>query len=342
MRPRLVQGDGADAQRAFVQRRAAPGHDPHAQPGVDHEAQRVVAGDLDAQLQRQPGLRGGLGELVVDGAARVGAHKVVGQRLAQLHGLAPRQGVFRGDDQHQLIGAVRQQGHPVAVVAIVQDADVGRVLGHRIGNGRADLFLQPHIYLRVQRHEALQLGRQKLRDGRDVGHHPHMAAHAGAVFAHLAGNAVQIVEHAPRQVQQGKGGGRGGGAAVAAGEQVHAQGVFQVGQAAADGRCRQVFALCRGSDGAFFHHGYEKPQGHGIKFHGLPMVLPSDPAMPVCDGGFVHQRFAVRPPLRMMPANPNALIVCRRTTAWLCRPPHRPFHPAPLHCKACASLKWAS
>ena len=40
------------------------------------------------------------------------------------------------------------------------------------------------------------------------------------------------------------------------------------------------------------------------------MVLPSDPAMPVCDGGFVHQRFAVRPPLRMMPANPNALIVC--------------------------------
>ena len=33
---------------------ARPGHDPHAQPGVDHEAQRVVAGDLDAQLQRQP------------------------------------------------------------------------------------------------------------------------------------------------------------------------------------------------------------------------------------------------------------------------------------------------
>ena len=26
--------------------------------------------------------------------------------------------------------------------------------------------------------------------------------------------------------------------------------------------------------------------------------------MPVCDGGFVHQRFAVRPPLRMIPANP--------------------------------------
>ena len=154
-----------------------------------------------------------------------------------------------------------------------------------------------------------------------------MAAHAGAVFAHLAGNAVQIVEHAPRQVQQGKGGGRGGGAAVAAGEQVHAQGVFQVGQAAADGRCRQVFALCRGSDGAFFHHGYEKPQGHGIKFHGLPMVLPSDPAMPVCDGGFVHQRFAVRPPLRMMPAKPQR-IDCLQENHRMALPPAAPPLPS--------------
>ncbi len=145
--------------------------------------------------------------------------------------------------------------------------------------------------MRVLVQEALQLGGQELGDGRDVGHHAHMAAQAAAVLAHLLADAVQVVEHATRHVQQCIGGGRGHAAAVAAREQLHLQLALQLGQPPAGGRGGDVFACGGAGDGAFLHHGHEQAQRNRVEFHGVAIISRPRPAG-FCHAGLRWQRRA--------------------------------------------------
>ena len=241
--------------------------DAHAQTGGHHQAQRVVAGDLYAQLQRHFQQRCAAVEQAVDGTARMRAHKVIGQRL--LHGdvRAVGQRVATGGNQDQLILAVGHVGQIAAVVARVQDAKVCGVLGHGQRNFTADFFQQVDLYFWVLGHKALQLRRQELGDGRDVGHHAHMPAHTAAVFAHVACDAIHLPQHVARQIQQGIGRRRGCNAAVAAFKQAHLQLGFQLCQTAAGRRGGNVLAHSGTGNGLLFHDSNKQAQGNGVESH---------------------------------------------------------------------------
>ena len=226
--PWLIESDGFNGQRLPVQRCTLAGQHAHAKPRRHHEAQGVIAGHLDAQFQRHVQLRSAACELCIDGAARVCAHKVIGQRLAHADAAVRGQRVASGGNQDQLVLPVGGKVQFAAIAAGVEDAKVCGVLGDGQRDLRADFFLQMHLHIRVLAQKALQLLWQKLRDGRDVGHHAHMAAHAAAVFAHLACNAVDLAQHTACQIQQGIGRSRGCDAAIAALEQAHLQLGFQL------------------------------------------------------------------------------------------------------------------
>jgi hypothetical protein len=79
-----------------------------------------------------------------------------------------------------------------------------RRLRHGLQHVGAQVFLQVDLDLAVLAGKGAQVFGQELHDGRDVGVHAHMAAHAVGVFAELALHALQAVQHGAGVVQQAR------------------------------------------------------------------------------------------------------------------------------------------
>ena len=94
--------------------------------------------------------------------------------------------------------------------------------------------------------------------------HADMAAHARAVFRKVGGQSFHGFEHAACVVQQGIAGGGQFDAAWPAVEQGGIERAFQVADAFAHGRQRQVFAFGRGSEPACVGDRDEKTEGEQI------------------------------------------------------------------------------
>ncbi|MNT81252.1 hypothetical protein D3C72_2208240 [compost metagenome] len=64
-----------------------------------------------------------------------------------------------------------------------------------------EVLLQVDLDLAVLARKGAQVFGQKLEDGRDVGVHAHMAAHAVGIFAELTLHALQAKQHGAGVVQ---------------------------------------------------------------------------------------------------------------------------------------------
>ncbi len=140
-----------------------------------------------------------------DAAVGMQAHDVPVQNCFKINSVQRCQLVPCGHYKHQAIRAVRAAGQALAcrpAHAHVADAQVGRAFLHGVQHGRAQVFLQVDLDLAVLARKRAQVFGQKLEDGRDVGVHPHMAAHAFGVFAQFALHALQPEKHGARMVQQ--------------------------------------------------------------------------------------------------------------------------------------------
>jgi hypothetical protein len=140
----------------------------------------------------------------------------------------------------------------------VADAQVGRAFLHRAHDLGAQVLFQVDLDAGMLARESAQVFRQKLHDGRDAGVHAHMAAHAVSVFAELALHFLEAEQHRTRMVQQAFAGRRQIDAARVAVQQRGVQRGFEVGEALADGRSRDEFALGRLADAAQLAHGHKE------------------------------------------------------------------------------------
>ncbi len=102
------------------------------------------------------------------------------------------------------------------MVAGVADAQIGCALLHGVQYIGAQVFLQVDFDLAVRARKRAQVFGQKLKNGRDIGVHAHMAAHAFGVFAQFTLHALQAKQHGAGVVQQALAGrGEGDAPAVA-------------------------------------------------------------------------------------------------------------------------------
>ncbi|MNT42502.1 hypothetical protein D3C72_1789260 [compost metagenome] len=169
-----------------------------------------------------------------------------------------------GHDQRQRVFAVGVN-LDVAVGRVAgKDADVRGVLGHRLDDGGRDLLFQVHLHVGVVVQEQLDVLRQELRDGGNVGVDADEAAQAARVVAHLHGDLVQLVQGAARHGGQRDAGRGGADALVGADQQPDLQVLFQLADAFADGGRGDVFVFGRRRDGALFDHADEKLEGSGV------------------------------------------------------------------------------
>ncbi|MCY1289564.1 hypothetical protein D9M70_386610 [compost metagenome] len=198
------------------------------------------------------------------------------QRLANRHRLPRCQRMSLGDDHRQLVAPVRKGLQFGAKGARREDADIRGILGHGAHDGGGDTFIEMDVDARIIRQERLELRRQELRDGRDVGEYPDLAAQAAAVVAHARHDVVEVVQHAARQVNQLDAGRGRLHALVAAPEQGRAEPLLQLADAFADRGRGQVRPLGSGGDGAVFRHADEEAQRDRIESH--VVVLPRAPA----------------------------------------------------------------
>ena len=254
------------ATHATHEREGPVGQQPDAQAVVDHAAHGVQARDLDALAQRPAGLRSRLAHGQADAAVGLQADDVPLHDFVEAQRAAVREGVALGHHHHQPVASVQTRVQAVqhGSGAGVAQAQVGSAFAHGVQHVGAEMLLQVDLDLRMLRGKRTKVFRQELHDGRDVGVHAHMAAHAVGIFAELALHALQPEQHGTRVVQQAFTGGRERDAAAVPVEQggVHCR--FQIGQALADGRCGDELALRRTPDAAQFAHGHEQLQRRQI------------------------------------------------------------------------------
>jgi len=122
------------------------------------------------------------------------------------------------------------------------------------------VLLQIDLDLSMRAGKRAQVLGQELHDGREVGVHAHMAAHALGVLGEFALHALQAEQHGACVVQQALARGCGGDTAAAAPQQRRAHHGFEIGQALAHRRGGDVFLLRRAADAAEFAHGDEELQ----------------------------------------------------------------------------------
>ncbi|MCY1531121.1 hypothetical protein D9M68_663370 [compost metagenome] len=185
---------------------------------------------------------------------------VEGQRVDEIDRFVRGQRVPFGHDQREAVVSIRKALQLARAAGDVAHAEVGRALLHRADHFAAQVLLEVDLDGLVRAREHAQVFRQELHDGRDVGVHPHVAAHAVGVFAELALHLLEAVEHRAGVVQQAFAGRREVDAARMAVEQGGAERGLQVGQPLAHGRGRDELALRRAPDAAQLAHGHEQLQ----------------------------------------------------------------------------------
>lgn len=182
-------------------------------------------------------------------------------------------------DQHQAILAVGKHLQVLGRHVPGEDADIGQPLAQGAQGVTADALLQVDLHFRMLAGKGAQVFGQELDHRRGVGVDAHMALHALAELAEVSVQLLQVVQQVARVVQQRVAGRCQLDALGLAIEQADTKLPFQIADALAHRRQRQMLALGGAGQAAGLGDGDEQPKGDEIDAaHGQASVFAGDEA----------------------------------------------------------------
>ncbi|MND83250.1 hypothetical protein D3C80_751040 [compost metagenome] len=173
--------------------------------------------------------------------------------------------MVRRHQHHQFVLAIQHAVQALDVTVDGTDPEVGHPVEHTLNHPGAGAFFEVGLDLWVTLGKIPQVLGQKLNDRRQVGEHPHVAAHTVAVLAQFKSHFLDVEQHLPGMVQQGFTGRRQGHALGLAHEQADAQRLLQLHQTLARRRDGNRFARRCTGQRALFVHGDEQLQGDQVE-----------------------------------------------------------------------------
>ncbi|MCY1420893.1 hypothetical protein D9M71_365300 [compost metagenome] len=249
------------------------GDDADAHAALDHPADRLEAGHLDAQGQLLAHLFHLVEQEGVQGGAFRQADVGVAQGVAQFQRLRPGQRVAVGHRQEQAVGAEVQHLQAAGGNRAGDDAEVGGTVQHAAHDVPAQPLLQVHRHPRAFGEEAGEDFREEFGDRRGVGEDADMPGGIAGVLGEFALQVVHLAHDQPRVLQQAFAGGRQFDAAAVTVEQAAAELAFQGLDSRAGGGRREEGLACALGEAGGLGDVDEQTQVRQIEMHGSGSVL---------------------------------------------------------------------
>ncbi|CAM2149837.1 hypothetical protein PT2222_220053 [Paraburkholderia tropica] len=190
-----------------------------AEPGLDHPTYAVEIRRLNPQLERALGGERGVGHARQQRTAVAESHVILVERFREADDVALRERMSLRHQQYEFVAAIQTSLDAGRRHVVREHAQIGLARAQRGDDLVTQTLLERHLDTRMRVQETREIDRQELHDRRRVGPHPHVAAHARRVVAHLARHAVDLIDDAVRMIEQGHARGRELDAARAPDEQ---------------------------------------------------------------------------------------------------------------------------
>lgn len=233
-------------------------------PALDHAADCVETRNMNAESHLASGLCCRDSRPSIDRAVGVKTDVIEVERIDKTNSATSGEGVISAHRQDQPVRSVRVSRQGTAVDRSDADADFPETLLHPLHNCVAHTFIQIDFHAAVFRHEARQVVRQELNDGRYIREHTDVSAHSLGMFAKFLTHSRDALEHGPCMVQKGLSS-RGEAHALRMSDEEHCfESLLEICQALAQGARRDEFALGGPGQGALFADGDEELERYEI------------------------------------------------------------------------------